>query len=157
MRKFGSCACAGNAGNVFPATNFKGNRQLAIPACITVRAWRTCRDACRDHSPAVAGKTFPASPAHAQSQFYVYGRRPYNVKMISCHFDAIPCLACVRLKMCIYVIFKTYFYVLNCSTNALYICNVLLRKNVMIMNILTGYIVICYPSYILIVRAFWHA
>ena len=86
-----------------------------------------------------------------------YGRRPYNVKMISCHFDAIPCLACVRLKMCIYVIFKTYFYVLNCSTNALYICNVLLRKNVMIMNILTGYIVICYPSYILIVRAFWHA
>ena len=33
------CACAGNAGNVFPAT--------AIPTCITARAWRTCRNACR--------------------------------------------------------------------------------------------------------------
>ena len=37
-----------------------------IPAYITVRAWRTCRDACRDPQPAVAGKTFPAFPAHAQ-------------------------------------------------------------------------------------------
>ena len=60
------CACAGNAGNVFPATNFKGNRQLAIPACITARASRTCRHACRDRLPAVEGKTFPAIPAHAQ-------------------------------------------------------------------------------------------
>ena len=42
------CTCVGNAGNIFPATNFKGNRQLAIPACITARASRTCRDACRD-------------------------------------------------------------------------------------------------------------
>ena len=30
------------------------------------RAWRTCHDACRDRSPAVAGKAFPAVPAHAQ-------------------------------------------------------------------------------------------
>ena len=35
-------SCAGNAGNVFPATDFKGNRKLAIPACITARACRTC-------------------------------------------------------------------------------------------------------------------
>ena len=60
------CACAGNAGNVFPATNFRGNRQLATPACITARASRTCRDACRDRWPVVTGKTFPAIPAHAQ-------------------------------------------------------------------------------------------
>ena len=26
--------CAGNAGNIFPTTDFKGNRELAIPACI---------------------------------------------------------------------------------------------------------------------------
>ena len=26
IRKIADCACAGNAGNVFPATNFKGNR-----------------------------------------------------------------------------------------------------------------------------------
>ena len=49
-----------------PAADFKRNRKLAIPACITSRASRTCRDACRDRLPAVAGKTFPAFPAHAQ-------------------------------------------------------------------------------------------
>ena len=48
IRKIVDCACAGNAGIVFPATAFKGNCQLAIPACITARASRTCRDACRD-------------------------------------------------------------------------------------------------------------
>ena len=48
MCKIAGCACAGNAGNVFPATDFRGNRWLAIPACITARASRTCRDACRD-------------------------------------------------------------------------------------------------------------
>ena len=59
-------ACAGNAGNIFPATDFQGSHLLAIPACIKARASRTCRDACRVRQPAVAGKTFPASPAHAQ-------------------------------------------------------------------------------------------
>ena len=34
--KSAGCACDGNAGNVFPAT-----RGLAIPTCITARAWRT--------------------------------------------------------------------------------------------------------------------
>ena len=41
-------AYPGNAGNVFPDNDFKGNHQLSIPACITARASRTCRDACRD-------------------------------------------------------------------------------------------------------------
>ena len=56
----------GMPGTFSPATDFKGNHKLAIPACITARASRTCRDACRDRLPAVAGKTFPAFPAHAQ-------------------------------------------------------------------------------------------
>ena len=30
--KIVGCACAGNAWNVFPATDFKGNRELAIHA-----------------------------------------------------------------------------------------------------------------------------
>ena len=51
----------GMPGTFSPAADFKGNRWLAIPACITARAWRTCRDACRDRLPAVTGKTFPAS------------------------------------------------------------------------------------------------
>ena len=33
----------------FPATDFKGNRLLAI----TARASRTCRDACQDRQPTV--------------------------------------------------------------------------------------------------------
>ena len=48
MRNIVGCACAGNAGIVFPSTDFKGNCWLAIPVCITARAWITCRDAFRD-------------------------------------------------------------------------------------------------------------
>ena len=48
-------------------------RVLAIPTCITARAWRTCRDACRDRYLAISvevggGKTFPTFPAHAQPE-----------------------------------------------------------------------------------------
>ena len=39
IHKIAGRACAGNAGNVFPATDFKGNHELAILACITARAW----------------------------------------------------------------------------------------------------------------------
>ena len=66
----------GMPGTFSPAADFKENRLLAIPACITARAWRTCRDACRDRLHAVTGKTFPAFPAHAHPQFYVSGKRP---------------------------------------------------------------------------------
>ena len=50
---------------------FPRYRGLAIPTYITARAWRTCRDACRDRLLAVSfeigvGETFPAFPAHAQ-------------------------------------------------------------------------------------------
>ena len=38
VRKIAGCACAGNAGNVFPTTNFKRNCQLAITTCMTVCA-----------------------------------------------------------------------------------------------------------------------
>ena len=48
IRKIACCACAGNGGNVFPATDFKRNRYLAIPACITARASHRSRNACRD-------------------------------------------------------------------------------------------------------------
>ena len=66
----------GMPGTVPPAADFKGNCELAIPACITARASRTCRDACRDRLPAVTGKTFPAFPAHAHPRFCVSGKRP---------------------------------------------------------------------------------
>ena len=66
IHKIPHCACGRNARNVFPATDLKGNRYLAIQACITACASRTSRNACRDRFTAVAGKTFPAFPAHAQ-------------------------------------------------------------------------------------------
>ena len=80
------CACAGNAGNVFPATDFKGNRRIAIPSCITARRSRTCRDAYRDRQTAVAGKTFSAFPAHVQPPIIHWKA---NGKQISCvhHFS----------------------------------------------------------------------
>ena len=47
----------GMPGTFFPPLTSKGNHYIAIPACITARASRTCRDACRDRLPTVAGKT----------------------------------------------------------------------------------------------------
>ena len=66
----------GMPGTFSLATDFKGYCWLAVPACITTRASRTCRDTCRDCLPAKVGKTIPAFPAHAHPQFYVSGKRP---------------------------------------------------------------------------------
>ena len=68
----------GMPGTFSPAADFKENRLLAIPACITARASRTCRDACRDRLHAVTGKTFPAFPAHAHPQFTYLARGPWS-------------------------------------------------------------------------------
>ena len=43
VREITGWASVGNARSVFPATDFKGDRKLAIPTCIM------CRDVCRDH------------------------------------------------------------------------------------------------------------
>ena len=74
----------GMPGTFSYAADFNGNRYLATPACITARAWRTCRDACRDRLHAVTGKrkTSPAFPAHAHPQICVSGKRP----MAQCSF-----------------------------------------------------------------------
>ena len=70
--KIASCACAGNAGNVI----FR-HRGLAIPTCITARAWRTCRDACRDHYLADAfevgvGENVPGIPGACATRNFTY-------------------------------------------------------------------------------------
>ena len=74
IRQISGCTCAGNAGNVFPATDFKGNRQLAIPTCITARASRTCRDACIAN-PRQEKRT-RYSRRMRNPQFYVSDKRP---------------------------------------------------------------------------------
>ena len=63
IRNIAGWACTRNAGNVFPqaATDFKGNRSLALPACITPRRRVKCsRHSRRMHNP----------------QFHVNGKRP---------------------------------------------------------------------------------
>ena len=71
-----SLQITGMPGTFSPAAELKGNCEFAIPACITACAPRTCRDACRDCLPAVAGKTLPAFPTHAHPQIDVFGKRP---------------------------------------------------------------------------------
>ena len=78
IRKIAGGACAGNARNDFPATDFKGNRYLAIPACITARASRTCRDACRDRLTRGVGGKVPGIPgACATGNFTYLVRGPF--------------------------------------------------------------------------------
>ena len=63
----------------FPPTELKWNRLLAISACITARAWRTCRDAWRDRQPAVAGVNVPGIPgACANHNFMYLARDPWS-------------------------------------------------------------------------------
>ena len=76
IHKIAGCACAGNSGNVFPTTDFKGNRHLAIPACITARASRTCRDACHIANQRCRGERSRHSRRMCNPQFYVSGKRP---------------------------------------------------------------------------------
>ena len=54
---------------------FQARRQLQQKPLVS-DASHTCRDACRDRLPVVAGKTFPAFPAHAHPQIYVSGKGP---------------------------------------------------------------------------------
>ena len=65
---------------------FPRHRRWAIPTCITARASRTCRDACRDRQLSVSfeigggGKRSQHSRRMRNLQFYVSGKRPMAVK-----------------------------------------------------------------------------
>ena len=79
MRKIAGRACTGNAGNDFPATDLKGNHQLAIPACITARASRTCPDACRDRLTRGGGENVPGIPGACATRKVTYlARGPWR-------------------------------------------------------------------------------
>ena len=66
IRKIASCACAGNAGNIPPRRRFQRKPLVSDPGMHHGTCDTHVLDACRDRLPAVAGKTFPAFPAHAQ-------------------------------------------------------------------------------------------
>ena len=64
---------------------FSRHRRLAIPTCITARASRTCRDACRDRQLAVSfenggrGELSRHSRRMRNLQYYVSGKRPMEL------------------------------------------------------------------------------
>ena len=70
--KIVGCVCAGNAGSEFPVTDFRGNRWSAIPACITARARRTCRDACRDCLTRGGAENIPGIPGTCATRRFTY-------------------------------------------------------------------------------------
>ena len=72
IRKIQGCACAGNAGNVFPNADFKGNHDLAIPAGITACAVMHVGNA----NTQWRGKRSRHSRCMHNPQFYVSGKRP---------------------------------------------------------------------------------
>ena len=72
IRKIVGCAYAGN---VFPTTNFKGNRSLVTAihhgTCVTHGSW------CMSGSlPRGGGESVPGIPGACNPQFYVFGKSP---------------------------------------------------------------------------------
>ena len=82
IRKIAVCACAGNAGNVFPATG-----ELAIPACTTAREARAVMHV-EIANPRWQGKRYRHSRCMGNPQFCVSGKRPMTelFHMLSCLF-----------------------------------------------------------------------
>ena len=94
----------------FPTRRLQRKPLVSDPACITARASRTCREACRDRLPAVAGKTFPAFPAHAHPQFYVSGKRPMHTWLGT---FKLPNPVCKPLLLSSVLMKNWYWYILG--------------------------------------------
>ena len=81
IRKIAGCTCAGDTGNVFPATDFKGNPLVSDPGMhhgsfVTHVPW--CMSGSltrcgRENVPSIAGECMH------NLQFYVSGKRPVGV------------------------------------------------------------------------------
>ena len=79
IHKIAGCACTGNAGNVFPATDFKGNPRISDPGmhngtCVTHVSWYMSGSLTRGD-----GKNAPGiSGACATRNFTYLARGPWN-------------------------------------------------------------------------------
>ena len=93
---------------------FPRHRRWAIPTCITARASRTCRDACRDRQLAVSfeigggGKRSRHSRRMRNLQFYVSGKRPMVVSLLT-HICVIRSQWVKWILTC-NICYKTYQY-----------------------------------------------
>ena len=81
IRKIAGCACAGNAGNDFLATDFKGKRLLTIPACITAHHVAWCMSG--SLNPRWWGKRSRHSRRMRNRHVYVSGKRPMFLYVIT--------------------------------------------------------------------------
>ena len=119
VRKIAGCAWAGNAGNVFPATDFKWNGYLAIPACIRARASRTCRDACRESLTWSGGGNVSGIPgACATCNFAQPVRGPLK-KPVRLSFVALRSIDRAAGQPCLSIVVGDFYTLLHCT--ALYI------------------------------------
>ena len=66
IRKITGCACCGNAGNVFPVTAGQRSRHASRHVCDARAVMHAGIANYQFPLQPVAGKTFPASPVHAQ-------------------------------------------------------------------------------------------
>ena len=80
IRKIAGCECAGNAGNDFSTTDFKGNPKLAIPAWHVSRHVRGARAVMHVGiaNSRWRGKRFRHSRRINNSQIYVSGKKPIS-------------------------------------------------------------------------------
>ena len=76
IRKTAGCECTGNAGNVFPATDFKGNRVTQVPWCMSVSL---------THG---GGENVPGIPGACASRNFSYlARNPFNYALVNRRFN----------------------------------------------------------------------
>ena len=86
---------------------FLRHRRLAIPTCITARAWCTCRDACRDRSLAVSfgvggGENVPGIPGACATRNFTYLVRS------RCHPAILLCRTSVDYLVSLCFFFNSY-------------------------------------------------
>ena len=86
IRKIAGCARAGNPGNDFPATDFKRNCLLAIPACITARASCTCRYACRGRLTRDGGENVHRNSRRMRNPQFTYLARVVVVTLFQANY-----------------------------------------------------------------------
>ena len=111
IRKIAGCACAGNAGNDFPATDFQGNRELAIPATSRhVRHARAVMDV-GIASPRPRGERSRHSRRVRNPRFYLSGKRPMDKQMYNRDWEDNYCETASSLWIiwqCTLVVFCWY-------------------------------------------------
>ena len=84
IRIFAGCACTGNAGNVFPATDFKGNGLVSDPGmhqgtCVTHVPW--CKSGSLTRG---GGENVPGIPGACATRKFTYlARGPYYIPYIT--------------------------------------------------------------------------